>query len=84
MAVNDETRSALREMGLNAYEIDTYLALLEGGQMSYGNRQQATCLQKSTKSSRAKRERLDKTQRRPPFKYYPVPRESHPHNQTTP
>jgi sugar-specific transcriptional regulator TrmB len=33
MAVNEETKTALHEMGLNAYEIDTYLALLEGGQI---------------------------------------------------
>ncbi len=34
MAINENTRVALHEMGLNAYEIDTYLALLEGGQMT--------------------------------------------------
>ena len=27
MAIDDETRAALREMGLNAYEIDSYLVL---------------------------------------------------------
>lgn len=34
MSINESTRVALREMGLNAYEIDTYTALLEGGQMT--------------------------------------------------
>lgn len=34
MAVNEKTRETLHEMGLNAYEIDAYLALLEGGQMT--------------------------------------------------
>ena len=34
MAINEDTRNALREMGLNAYEIDTYIGLLEGGQMT--------------------------------------------------
>jgi sugar-specific transcriptional regulator TrmB len=33
-ATDDETRAALREMGLNAYEIDSYLVLLNGGQMT--------------------------------------------------
>ena len=31
MSVNENTRVALREMGLNAYEIDAYIVLLEGG-----------------------------------------------------
>ena len=34
MAINEETRNALREMGLNAYEVDAYITLLEGGQMT--------------------------------------------------
>ena len=34
MAINEDTRNALREMGLNAYEIDAYIALLEVGQMT--------------------------------------------------
>ncbi len=34
MAVNEKTRETLHEIGLNAYEIDAYLALLEGGQMT--------------------------------------------------
>jgi sugar-specific transcriptional regulator TrmB len=34
MSINEETRAALREMGLNAYEIDAYIVLLEGGQMT--------------------------------------------------
>lgn len=34
MSVNEETRGALHDMGLNAYEIDTYIVLLEGGQMT--------------------------------------------------
>lgn len=34
MAVSENTREILREMGLNAYETDTYIALLEGGQMT--------------------------------------------------
>ena len=34
MSINEDTRAALREMGLNAYEIDAYIVLLEGGQMT--------------------------------------------------
>lgn len=34
MAINEDTRNALREMGLNAYEIDAYIALIEVGQMT--------------------------------------------------
>ena len=34
MAINEQTRDTLREMGLNAYEIDAYLVLLDGGQMT--------------------------------------------------
>ena len=34
MSINENTRIALREMGLNAYEIDAYTALLEIGQMT--------------------------------------------------
>ena len=34
MSVNETTRETLHEMGLNAYEVDAYLALLEGGQMT--------------------------------------------------
>lgn len=34
MSINETTRETLHEMGLNAYEVDAYLALLEGGQMT--------------------------------------------------
>ena len=34
MSVDENTRETLREMGLNAYEIDAYLALLEIGQLT--------------------------------------------------
>jgi HTH-type transcriptional regulator, sugar sensing transcriptional regulator len=34
MSISEKARDTLREMGLNAYEIDTYIALLEGGQMT--------------------------------------------------
>jgi sugar-specific transcriptional regulator TrmB len=34
MSISENTRETLREMGLNAYEIDAYIVLLEGGQMT--------------------------------------------------
>lgn len=34
MSVNESTRETLREMGLNAYEIDAYITLLEKGQVT--------------------------------------------------
>ena len=34
MSINENTRVTLHEMGLNAYEIDAYIALLEGGEMT--------------------------------------------------
>ncbi len=34
MLISEKARQVLREIGLNAYEIDVYVALLEGGQMT--------------------------------------------------
>ncbi len=34
LTINENTRNTLHEMGLNAYEIDAYTALLEGGEMT--------------------------------------------------
>ena len=34
MSVDENTKATLRELGLNAYEVDAYLALLECGQMT--------------------------------------------------
>ena len=34
MPISEDTRRVLREIGLNAYEIDAYVALLESGQMT--------------------------------------------------
>jgi predicted transcriptional regulator len=34
MSISENTREVLREMGLNAYEVDAYIVLLEGGQMT--------------------------------------------------
>jgi len=34
LSISEDARQVLREIGLNAYEIDVYVALLEGGQMT--------------------------------------------------
>ena len=34
MSISEDAKQVLREIGLNAYEIDAYVALLEGGQMT--------------------------------------------------
>ena len=34
LSISEDARQVLREIGLNAYEIDAYVALLEGGQMT--------------------------------------------------
>jgi sugar-specific transcriptional regulator TrmB len=76
MAVNEETRSTLREMGLNAYEIDAYLVLLEGGEL--------TAMEVSEQASvpyskmyevlnSLKDKGWIKSSETRPFKYYPVP-----------
>jgi sugar-specific transcriptional regulator TrmB len=76
MTVNEETRGTLREMGLNAYEIDAYIVLLECGQMTameiseqanvpYSKMYEVlNCLKEKgwIKSSESR-----------PFKYFPVP-----------
>lgn len=76
MAINDETRSALREMGLNAYEIDTYLALLEGGQMTAMEISQQANVPYSKiyeVLNELKGKGWIKSSEDRPFKYYPVP-----------
>ncbi|MDR1993773.1 MAG: hypothetical protein LBQ98_09865 [Nitrososphaerota archaeon] len=76
MTANEETRSTLREMGLNAYEIDAYLVLLDGGEM--------TAMEISSQASVPyskmyevlnclKEKGWIKSGDSRPFKYYPVP-----------
>jgi sugar-specific transcriptional regulator TrmB len=76
MSINENTRAALREMGLNAYEIDAYLVLLEGGQMTAMEiSQQATVpYSKMYEVLNSLKEKgwLKSSETRP-FKYYPVP-----------
>ncbi len=76
MSINEDTRAALHEMGLNAYEIDAYIVLLEGGQMTAMEiSQQATVpyskMYEVLNSLKGKGW-IKNTESRP-FKYYPVP-----------
>jgi sugar-specific transcriptional regulator TrmB len=76
MAVNEETKTALHEMGLNAYEIDTYLALLEGGQMTAMEISQQANVPYSKMYevlNELKEKGWIKSSETRPFKYYPVP-----------
>ena len=76
MAVNENTKNALREMGLNAYEIDTYLALVEGGQMTAMEISQEAKVPYSKMyevlNSLKQKGWIKNTETRP-FRYYPVP-----------
>ena len=76
MSINENTRATLREMGLNAYEIDTYLVLLEGGQMTAMDISQEAKVPYSKMyevlNSLKEKGWLKSTESRP-FKYYPVP-----------
>ncbi len=76
MAINEDTRATLREMGLNAYEIDTYLALLEGGQMTAMEISQEAKVPYSKMYevlNALKEKGWIKSSETRPFKYYPVP-----------
>ncbi len=76
MALNEETRVALREMGLNAYEIDSYLVLLDCGQMTAMEISQQANVPYSKMYevlNSLKDKGWIKSSETRPFKYYPVP-----------
>ena len=76
MSINESTRAAMREMGLNAYEIDAYIVLLEGGQMTAMEiSQQATVPYSKMYEvlNQLKEKGWIKSSETRPFKYYPVP-----------
>ena len=76
MSVNENTRIALREMGLNAYEIDAYIVLLEGGQMTAMEISQVATVPYSKMYevlNQLKEKGWIKSSETRPFKYYPVP-----------
>ena len=76
MSVSEKTLEILRQMGLNAYETDAYIALLAGGQM--------TAMEISSEAkvpysktyevlNSLKQKGWIKSTETRPFKYYPVP-----------
>jgi sugar-specific transcriptional regulator TrmB len=76
MSINENTRVALREMGLNAYEIDAYIVLLEGGQMTAMETSQQANVPYSKMYevlNSLKEKGWIKSNETRPFKYYPVP-----------
>jgi sugar-specific transcriptional regulator TrmB len=76
MAINENTRNILREMGLNAYEIDTYVALLEGGQMTameISHEAKVPYSKMYEVLNALKDKGWIKSSESRPFKYYPVP-----------
>ena len=76
MAIDEDTRSILREMGLNAYEIVSYIVLLEGGQMTAMEISEVAKVPYSKMyevlNSLKDKGWIKSTESRP-FKYYPVP-----------
>lgn len=76
MSISENTREILREMGLNAYETDAYITLLEGGQMTAMeiSREAPVPYSKIYEVLNSLKEKgwVKSTESRP-FKYYPVP-----------
>jgi sugar-specific transcriptional regulator TrmB len=76
MSISENTRETLREMGLNAYEIDAYTVLLDGGQMTAMEISQVASVPYSkiyeVLNSLKQKGWVKSTESRP-FKYYPVP-----------
>ena len=76
MSIDENTRETLRELGLNAYELDAYLALLEGGQMTAMDvsREAKVPYSKTYEVLNSLKEKgWIKSSETRPFKYYPVP-----------
>jgi HTH-type transcriptional regulator, sugar sensing transcriptional regulator len=76
MSISDETRAALREMGLNTYEIDAYIVLVSSGQLTAMeiSEQAGVPYSKMYEVLNSLKEKgwIKSTESRP-FKYYPVP-----------
>ena len=76
MAVGENTREVLRDIGLNAYEVDAYVVLLEGGQMTAMeiSREASVPYSKIYEVLNSLKEKSwIKSSESRPFKYYPVP-----------
>jgi len=76
LSVSEGTREILKQMGLNAYETDAYIALLEGGQMTAMeiSREARIPYSKTYEVLNSLKQKgwIKSTETRP-FKYYPVP-----------
>jgi sugar-specific transcriptional regulator TrmB len=76
LSVSEGTREILRQMGLNAYETDAYIVLLEGGQMTAMeiSREAKVPYSKTYDVLNSLKQKgwIKSTETRP-FKYYPVP-----------
>jgi HTH-type transcriptional regulator, sugar sensing transcriptional regulator len=75
LSIDENTRETLREMGLNAYEADAYLALLESGQMTAMeiSREAKVPYSKIYEVLNSLKEKgWIKSSETRPFKYYPV------------
>jgi len=76
MSIDENTREMLREIGLNAYEIDAYIVLLETGQVTAMeiSREAKVPYSKIYKVLNSLKEKgWIKSSESRPFKYYPVP-----------
>ncbi len=76
MSISENTRDILREMGLNAYEIDAYVVLLEGGKMTAMEISQEASVPYSKiyeVLNSLKQKGWVKSSESRPFKYHPVP-----------
>jgi len=76
LSISENTRETLREMGLNAYETDAYIALLEGGQMTAMeiSREASVPYSKIYEVLNSLKEKgWIKSSETRPTKYYPVP-----------
>jgi sugar-specific transcriptional regulator TrmB len=76
MSINENTRATLHELGLNAYEIDAYVALLEGGEMTameISEKAQVPYSKIYEVLNSLKEKGWIKSGESRPTKYYPVP-----------
>jgi HTH-type transcriptional regulator, sugar sensing transcriptional regulator len=76
VSVDENTRETMRNLGLNAYEVDAYLALLESGQMTAMeiSREAKVPYSKIYEVLNSLKEKgWIKSSESRPFKYFPVP-----------
>jgi sugar-specific transcriptional regulator TrmB len=76
LSISEKTREILHEIGLNAYEIDAYIVLLEGGKMTAMETSQEASVPYSKiyeVLNSLKQKGWIKSSESRPFKYYPLP-----------